>query len=285
MAPSFFKRMIIGLLAVAGCIWAGQSYGHGDVHERIVLLSAAIYVNPDSSGLYLRRGLLHQRHGDFKKAKTDYLHYCQMEPDSAFVLLKLGQLCSEHDATDSGLIFIQAFLQTHENHVLGLRTRALLLRQSGDFEGALRDYKKVLALAAQPLPENFLEPAQAALAADSQKVEAAVGWLWRGVRQLGFVITFYEKIIEWEMAAQNYSSALACVDTIISRLPRHEKWLVKKAEILARAGQLEAAVHTYQQAEEAIRHLPEHVRQTDFVQALAQEINVKQAALEARLQP
>jgi uncharacterized protein HemY len=83
-------------------------FAHPALEIQISDLSRAINLSPDASGLYLRRGLLHQRHGYWDLAKQDF-EAARALVDSADVQVALGNLyLAEGDPERASVCFAEA---------------------------------------------------------------------------------------------------------------------------------------------------------------------------------
>ncbi len=256
---------IYGLLAIIS-LAPKPLLAHGPVHELINEVSKKIEADPQNARLYLERGEYYRLDHDFDAAYSDLLFAERLDPNLHIdVSFHLAKLFSEHRYPQSGLGYINEFLTVYPQHIKGLITRAGIYKQLGQDSLSVLDFATALDYAKEPRPYHFLEIAQATLRTDSTDFEGAKYWLAKGESVLGFNIVLRSYSIEIDRLAQDWPEALAKVDDIIDRLPRHEKWLLYKAELLEEAGQIPAAIKTYEATLEAIEKLPRRMQSTRAV--------------------
>ncbi len=127
---------------------------------------------------------------------------------------------------------------------------------------AAQDYSRALTLASNPGPDLFVERAQALCEAGDEYLGAAVEGLDEAIRRLGPLVVLASVAIDLEVKRNRYDAALDRIDQVLAQLARKDRWLVRRAEILQKAGRMEEARATYQAALAAIESLPPHLRQT-----------------------
>ena len=92
--------MKISRLAIAFfCLCHGAAaHAHGDLHEQIEEVSAAIAQAP-SAALFLKRGELHRAHRDFEPALADYDDAELLEPEMEALFFARGRALFEADGS------------------------------------------------------------------------------------------------------------------------------------------------------------------------------------------
>ncbi|MEL7532300.1 MAG: hypothetical protein AAFN10_13365 [Bacteroidota bacterium] len=239
---------------------------HGPVHELINEVSKQIEADPQNARLYLERGEYYRLDHNFDASYSDLLFAERLDSSLHIdVAFHLAQLFSEQRYPQSALTYIDKFLAAYPQHVKGLITRAGIYKQLGQDSLSVNDFSEALRFAKEPRPHHFLEIAQATLRTDSTDFIGAKYWLAKGERVLGFNIVLRSYAIEIDRLAQDWPAAIAKVDDIISRLARHEKWLLYKAELLEEAGQIPQAIETYEATLKAIEGLPRRMKATRAV--------------------
>lgn len=265
-------RSCLLVLAAGCCAPALPARAHGDLDLQIRVVSEEIALAP-SAALYLKRGGLHHEHEDYPHALEDYDRAEQLDPalDALWfargrTLLKFGRLAPARAALDTFLARVPYHAEAHL-----LRARAL----SGQREhaAAIRDFDRHLELVAEPLPECFLERAQALVALGDQT--AALASLDAGLRRLGNLVTLQNAAIALELSLGRPDAALARVDRVLAGLDRKESWLVRRGEILEVAGRADEARHAYGDALSSIDRLPAHHRETKSMRDLQTRLRLK----------
>ena len=254
--PIAVRPGVPGVRLVAFVVWfcfiaAGPVGAHGPLHEQIAELNARIDHDPRDAGLYLRRGELYGLHGDCDAALADFDRVARLAPALAAVdlargkaLFRAGRLAPAQDALDR-------FLAREPDHPDGNVTRARVLVKLGDYQAAVRDYGRAIAMWERPEPEHYVEWAQAFAALGD--LERAVRALDDGIAKLGPIVSLQIPAIDLELAVGRVEAALARVDAIASRAPRPEPWLARRGEILERAGRAAEARRAYEVALAGLR--------------------------------
>lgn len=164
-------------------LWAFPlvTFAHPALETRISDLSGAINLSPDSAGLYVRRGLLHARHGDRYLAKQDF-EAAQVLTDSPEVQVALGNLyLSEDDPERASEYFAEAIEMSDEypSAWLGQAKTAVAL---GAYEFALVSYRTYFQVTDNPQP-GYLAAAVRDIAPYNR--EAAIALVNDALERLG----------------------------------------------------------------------------------------------------
>jgi len=251
----FRRRDVVAciLIVVTACCLPATAIAHGDLDEQIAAVSRRLEQTP-SAKLYLLRAELHHEHEDFSSALADYDRAEQMDPKleavsfgRARTLFRSGRLQSARETLDS-------YLKKKPDHAEGFLLRARVLVGLKEYGDALRDFDRNLALTPQPLPECFLERAEALVAAGNRA--GAVNSLDEGLGRLGNLVTLQSAAIAIELELNHHEAALARVDRVMSSLQRKESWLARRGEILEAAGRRDEAMIAYRDALAALEQLP-----------------------------
>lgn len=256
---------------------------HGDLHAQIVALTRAIAATPRDAPLYLQRGELHRAHRAPRQARADYDRALTLDPSLDAARLARARLLVEIGrATEAGPD-LHAFLARHPGHVQATLVRARARGACGDVTGAVADYDTVLAAA--PDPDRGLERARllATTGRDIDRRQAVAG-LDALMAVLGPIVTLDLEAITLLAASGDYDLALARVDQAIARSPGAPTWLVRKAELLQRAGRTADARQAFHDARHALDGLPPARRQTRDAQRTRATIDAALADLSTPVQ-
>lgn len=181
---------------------------HGDLHDRILALSAQLTTNQTEPELWLRRADLNRQHGDFAAASNDLAQAAALRPGWPPVALQRARIA--FDMSDfSGCIraateCIQA--KPFRDEALMLRARSLVgLKQFAD---AVADYNTLLAGTnfSYSLPDLYLERARAQAAL--QRWADAVRGLDEGIARLGLTPALALPAIDYERQRGAFAAAL-----------------------------------------------------------------------------
>ncbi|MBI3853712.1 MAG: tetratricopeptide repeat protein [Verrucomicrobia bacterium] len=262
--------MVFGVLAL-GLLKPTSALGHADLLALIDIVTKQIESDPKNAALYLRRGELYRVHADWKLAESDYDRVAQLDPQLLAVDFCRGKLCFDSGQNERARALLDKYLAGQPDHVDALMTRARLLLRLGERKAAVNDFTRAIAKTSDPMPEYFLERAQAQ--ADDGEVEAAVRGLDEGLKRLGPLVGLELYAIELELARKNFDGALNRLEAITARSERKEKWLTRRGEILILAGRPDEARKSFAAALAAIESLPPRLRQTPAMIDLKKRVN------------
>jgi tetratricopeptide (TPR) repeat protein len=177
---------------------------------------------------------------------------------------------------------LDRFLAREPAHVEALATRAQALDALGRHREAAEDLTRAIAAvpaSARPKPSSYLDRARAL--ERTGRLDEAVRGLDEGLVRLGQPVTLELYAIELELARDRFDAALTRLDRIAAASDRKESWLVRRAEILERAGRGEAARQAYSDALAAIHALPAGRRSNRAVRRLEESATAALARLAA----
>jgi tetratricopeptide (TPR) repeat protein len=282
LAPAFMLAPLAAL-ALALTLAPTMALAHEDPSDRIRELTSAIESHPSDSALYARRADLYRERGAWPEALADLQHAKSLDPAlagvdilAARVLFESGSPQAALEATDRAL----ASQPTPGAHLL----RARILAGSGADADAAREFTIAIdlerAAGRAPQPEDYLERANA-LAKLSQTDEALRG-LDEGITTLGGAVALQLRAVELETERGNWDAALARLRSIESAANRKEPWIVRRAQVLERAGRTQEAEAAWTEARAALDRLPERLRNTGSTRELSSTIDRGLAALASR---
>jgi tetratricopeptide (TPR) repeat protein len=250
---------------------------HPEIELQIREISARMENDPNDPSLFLRRGELHRIHQDWTAAEADFLHAREIDPELAIVDFHLGRMKLEAGDPAAAILALNRFLATRPDHGAALFARARARVALGQNLEAVRDFTRGLAATPRPIPTYYLERARALTAAGDRFIGSALRGLDEGLERLGRPVTLELEAIELELRRGTYDLALVRVERLAQNSPRREAWLIRRGEILERAGKAPQARQAYAQALEAIDTLPPSRRWNRAVQRLQTQA---EAALE-----
>ena len=224
------------MILTANCLHAAtpQARAHGDLHERILLLTQQIQTNSADAGLWLQRADLSRQHGDFVHATTDAAEALRLNAGWPAALLERARI--QFDAGDNAAAAdsATACLQLDAANPDALVIRARCRAQLGQLAGTVADFNRVLAPTngPRPLPDLYLERARAQAALG--RLADAVRGLDEGLMRLGETPSFALPALEYERALGEFTAALARVERVRKFLPP-ENFLALRGEVLLQA--------------------------------------------------
>jgi tetratricopeptide (TPR) repeat protein len=250
-------------------LYAGEVsdlFGHGNAHEQIILLSNAIAEDGKNAELFLQRADLYRAHQYPEPALKDYNQALEIEPKLIQAHLGLGALQLGLGEYKAALEHLDTFLKVAPKDVQGLIFRARTNYGLGKYAESVKDYDRAIELASAPLPEWFLEQAQAVVElhwadGSEEDLQRAYGnaalKVRKGIELLGSAVTLEMAALEYERLGKDFDQALARVDRLLSQARRKESWLLRKGDLLKEAGRPAEATEAYQSALASISELSE----------------------------
>jgi predicted Zn-dependent protease len=249
---------------------------HEDLDQQIARVTRLIEREPDRAILRFRRGELHRLHEDWAAARADFERARVLDPALAVVDLALGRVCNRSGDARGALAALGRFLANQPDHAEGLLERARARAAVGERAAAAKDFGDALSRMEEPWAENYLERSEV-LRADGRLDEAIRG-LEEGLAKIGPALPLRLALADLEVEAGRIDAALAHVDAIAAGADRKDLWLLRRGEILRKAGRPEEAGRAFRAALASIDALPAARRRTKFTQELEARAR---AALEA----
>jgi tetratricopeptide (TPR) repeat protein len=273
--PNCFSRLAwIVVLCIAFPI---VGFGHGDLHERIAVVTSEIKQQPANAELYLKRGELHGLHAEWKEAESDFDKAEKLDPKLVTVSLARSRVSLARNRFKEAQTDVERFLSAYPNHSIALIVRARALTGQKQFAESARAWATVIEKADHPDVEHFYERARVLVAAGPEQTDAAIKTLDEGLAQLGNVPTLGLYAVQLEVARKRYDAALERLDAMMPRTGRKETWLELRGDILASAGRKEEAEKTYIKALEELHALPARIRSTKASTDLEERLKKKAA--------
>jgi tetratricopeptide (TPR) repeat protein len=221
---------------------------HSDVSDSIVAVTHEIGHHPRRAELYLKRGELYRRQGRWRAAAADYDRAAKLDPTMTAVDLARGRMWREADQPQKARTALDRFLARHPRHAEALVSRARVLAQLKLYTAAVEDFTQAIIHLPTPLPEHYIERAQAQSAQGEGQLEAALSGLDEGIARLSSPVTLQLFAIDLEVKLKQYDAALRRLDSIAAHAQRQERWLVQRGEILRSAGRRDEARRAFTQA-------------------------------------
>ena len=237
--------------------------GHVGSHTRIQKIGMEIEAMA-SAPIGERTGLLarlHQLRGEeflvmrnWDRAEADFRRALQLQPSGTRVLLPLARMFHGRGDEGRALDEISRYLRRHADDEQALLLRSRILQALGRYREALPDLESVLGL--QPRPDVALVLERADLQARLGQWSAAVGGIRQAEEVLGRLLVLENKRIDLLRRQGDTEAALAVLDRVLTQVPRKERWLLLKAQLLEQAGRRSAARKQYRGVLDTLDRLP-----------------------------
>ncbi|HEX9653174.1 MAG TPA: tetratricopeptide repeat protein [bacterium] len=275
MGNVFCMRLVWSVWIAVFFVWGRPAAvaAHGPLDEQIAQVTKDIRQHPNDPILYLKRGELHHFHEDWPAALADYDTAANLDSKLSIVDLYRSKTLLAASQPQEAMAALDRLFLHNPNHIDGLLTRARTLVRLSQYETAAIDYTKVIDSIETVPPELFVERAQALERAGESHYSAALTGLDDGLQKIGQVVTLQLFAIELELKLSHYDAALARLEQISAISRRKEKWLMRKGEILHKAGRGVEAGDAYRQALLEIERLPPTRRRNKAVMEMERGIH------------
>ena len=247
-------------LVFALILSAASVRAHGPVSESIAALTAELAREPNRPELLLSRARFHAQHEDWPAAHADLDRVDVITPGLANTSLLRGEVfLMAADLKKARATFVQ-LIAAEPRLALAYDGLARTMVGDGEFAGAAQAFGRAVEFSEQPAPILYYN--QSSAFEKAGKPEEALAALDAGIARIGPIVSLVTPAIEMDIAAGRFDAAIARVDVLLASLPRKETWLVRRAEILEKAGRKTEARATWEQARAAFATLPEFRQST-----------------------
>ena len=240
-------------------------------------IDAELAENPADGRLWYQRAVLEFEHEDFAAAAADFAKAEKFAPGEHAVLWWQGRIFDATGKTNDAKAAMDLYLAKTPDHWGALASRARVLMKLGDTEGALADFRASLANCPDAQPDLVQEVAQAF--ASHGQVDEAVGILESGLQRIGQVPSLQLKLLEIEVQAARYDSALSRLGGFQNAAARKEPWMEKRAIILAQAGKTADSQAAWRTLISHLKSLPPAERDSHSMIRLAERARQALAVL------
>lgn len=198
------------------------------------------------------------------EAELDRASQCRTRDD--VLVLARARLALEMDRPGAADELLREFIASHPTNATAHLLRGRALRQVGRPLEASEEFARGLELSAVPSPDDYLLYARSLV--EAGRGDRALQALDLGVARVGDVPSLHRAAIEIELDRGDAAAALRRVDRLLARGGAGEAWLLRRAEILERAGRTAEARATLEQAARQLAARPERRRNTRGVREI-----------------
>jgi predicted Zn-dependent protease len=231
--PSIFTYCLLAAIAVF-FVFARPIAAHDDLRDQIISVTREIKKDPKNAALYLKRAELYRLHREWASAERDFKRAEKLDPNLAAVDLGRGRLRLDAGNFAGAKTSLKRFLAREPNNYTAVIAFARVSARLRETTTAAEYFTQAIRLAPQDAAEIYLERARVLAAAG--KIEEALRGLDEGAARFGGLITLQTAAIDIEVGRKNYDAALTRLDRLAAQMPRRESFLLRRAEILLKAG-------------------------------------------------
>ncbi len=272
------KPSKLGLLIKKLCIillFPSLVSAHGDLHQRIQILTNKIKIDNKDPELFLKRAELYRQHQEWNSAIRDFKKVRELKPQHPLLSYLFGKLLIEANKPLEAKKELDQFIKLNPNHGPAFLYRARTWVKLKNNKEAEKDYNQAIQFFTPPEPDLYLERANIVFSMGKPFKERAVQGLDEGIKNIGPIVTLINQAIQFEREIGKYNQAIQRIELLPVKLKSHPFWLNIKGDILIEAGKNEEAKHTFSLALEKIKNFSSRRKQTKATQKLEEEIQQK----------
>ncbi len=267
--PRFFAIGLRGLMFSLVCGWASWTCAHGDYHEVVAEIEAALKKEPENAELHFRLAVACEEHGEWSSALVALERAERLAPGKHPVALVQGLALAKGGQWQAAEAVLGEFLTTHPIHAKALTERARVRLKLNRPDEAIRDFQMALKSAREPEMEVFLETAEVWVSQGDRAEAAKV--LNDGIARLGPHPELLERALEMAVAEGQFEVAMGHLEVLKQTSPQPQAWLARKAGLLAQAGRRDEAQTMWRELRDHLLALPNLERGQPHLSCLLKE--------------
>jgi len=266
---------LLKLIAILFCIlwFVDTSYGHGDLHERILEVTDEIETTPDSSYLYFKRGKLYFEHKEFDNAIDDI----DMANDLGFEDIQCDLILAKSYKSilnyREALAYLDKVDRKSPNHVIALKERARIYFDQQKYEESAINFEKVIEHVIKRAPQNYLDAQKSWIKLNSYYGDQkATEIITKGIADLGELFSLLHEHQKFYIAKSDYKNALIIQEKLIKTSNRKEQAYFDAAKYCRYSGDRQKRRYYLEKSLDAIYQLPPRKQQFKAMRDLKMEI-------------
>ncbi len=247
---------------------------HGDLHERIQLVSSQIDENGDDPELYVKRGDLYFQHEDFEASVSDFNHAISRNTDQYNVYYLLARSYFKMEEIDSTVYYLNKQLAFTPDYFRALQLIGHSYGELEQYEASVKYLIEALDHIETRIPKNYLDVIDAYRKCGTGiHTSKALKWCDIAIRDLGPLVVFYDRKIDLCKKSARLTDAIQSLNEVIRINHQKEKWVVERAHIYLKLGMKAEALNDIQAASNIFEQLPSYKIKTPYIQKLIQLSN------------
>ena len=213
---------------------------HPGVDAALAYFSEQIQAHPKDQSLYLQRGTVYSNDGQYPQALSDFQRAAQLG-DQVLVSFDLGVLHYRQGDFEVARRYFDEYLHRFPDNTSCLEYRARLLRDMGDSDAAIVDYRRLFELEQHPNPGHYITVAEMLASEGGKGVDQALAILDQGNLKLGITPQLQQYAIQLELRRDRPLAALDRLRALQPILGQSPEWKVDMGELLFQTGNKEQA--------------------------------------------
>jgi len=218
-------RGVRRLVLIAGLLTQAASIAHPDLLLQIERLDRQISADPANPDLWLQRGDLYRRHGDWASSERDFLEARRLAPEEPDLPWFYGRMLVEAGRPGEGEALLTRYLELHPSEAGAFRMRAVARNAQGRHAEAADDFRRAIEVAPAAGPSLYRDWALALLASGSGQGSAAAAVLRTGEQRFPMEMSLRGLHVDVLLSrgdADGAASLLRVLPTGVSALPQWE---------------------------------------------------------------
>lgn len=237
--------------------------GHTDLDLQIKDLNQAITDNPENAALYVQRGNLHRRHGDWRHAREDFDQVRLLQPENDTVDFLEGRMLIESGDLPAGIRLLDKFLANNKQNAIAYRVRAKALKEVGRYESSTGSYREAIYYSNKVSAVLFKEYIDTIMRIGIDQWPVAAEQAIIALNQFPRVTSLRELAVELNLGLKKTSSA----DALLAGVPEHlafmPRWTRLRGQVECQRGDFKQARLYFKQTLDRLQNDPRLVNSPD----------------------
>lgn len=252
-------RLKCTCVLLAGLLMSGQLAAHPDLLLQIDSLTLQIELDRGSNPeLYLKRGDLYRRHGQWENASLEFHQVRSLDPGHALIDWFEGRMRVEAGQWHDGKTLLSRFLAAHPGHAGAHRFRAAAWWKLGDPAAAAGDYEQAISNSERPSPSLYRSLVITQFASGADYYPAAVATVDAALHRFPVELSLLGLAVDLALERPDTGAATVYMSWLPARLAGLNQWQFRAALLACLEGQVEPAKFTFAKllsdAQDTVRH-------------------------------
>jgi len=228
---------------------------HLDLLTQIEELTKQLEQQPDNVELLLKRGDLQRRHENLDIARADFKRVREIQPDNKTIDWFEGRLEVESGRPESGISYLDRYLDANPGQVIALQNRARAHLMLGQPLLAAQDFQTVIQVSDKPAPSLYSSNAQALVVAGRDYYPQAMTVVRAGLEKFPAEIMLTGIGTDISLARADTVAAAELINSLPDPILQLQQWQLRKALLVCETGNKEPALSNCQaKALEMLQH-------------------------------
>jgi len=255
-------------------LFCATAFAHGDLDERILKVSEEIEIKSDSAFLYFKRGKLFYQHNEPNKSISDFNTSMRLGHSSDEQNLLFAKNYLKLEDYFNAKLYSNKILMIEPLNVNALQVKAHAFFGMGNFKESALLFEKVINNVNQSLPKNYINASTSWESLNNEEgFEKSKQVIYRGINELGDLVSFYDRIIEIALNQKDYELAITTQKKVVDLANRKENAYYKLSELYLQNNEGTLALESLNLADDYFKKLPLRIQNTGSMKELSEKIN------------